>query len=56
MPAQVIEVSDNIILDFNHPLAGKQLTFKIKILNVSDESASSAAQAKAPAATMSDKK
>lgn len=56
-PAVISEVKgDTVVLDFNHPLAGKQLTFKIKILNVSDESASSAAQAKAPAATMSDKK
>lgn len=32
---QVKEITgDKIILDFNHPLAGKTLTFSVKILNV----------------------
>jgi FKBP-type peptidyl-prolyl cis-trans isomerase SlyD len=36
-PAVISELKgDKVILDFNHPLAGKQLTFKVKILDVSD--------------------
>ncbi len=38
-PAVVTEIKGNkVVLDFNHPLAGKQLTFKIKVLDVSDAS------------------
>jgi len=34
-PAKIIEVGDKEIkLDMNHPLAGKKLTFKIKIVDV----------------------
>jgi FKBP-type peptidyl-prolyl cis-trans isomerase 2 len=34
-PAKVVEVKENtIILDFNHPLAGKDLKFEIEIVDV----------------------
>ena len=35
IPAVVIEVKDNIVvIDLNHPLAGKELTFKVKVVGV----------------------
>lgn len=35
MPARIQHVTDDTVrLDFNHPLAGKQLTFEIKIVSV----------------------
>ena len=34
-PAVIKEVKDStVLLDFNHPLAGKQLQFKVKIVGV----------------------
>lgn len=34
-PAVIAQIKgDTVILDFNHPLAGKQLTFKVKILDI----------------------
>lgn len=40
-PAMIKEIKgDTVVMDFNHPLAGKKLTFKIKILDVSDAPAS----------------
>ncbi len=34
-PARITAIKDDkIVLDFNHPLAGKDLTFKVKILNI----------------------
>jgi FKBP-type peptidyl-prolyl cis-trans isomerase 2 len=34
-PAKICEVNkDNILIDLNHPLAGKKLIFKIKILEI----------------------
>jgi len=35
LPAVIREVGEEFVkLDFNHPLAGKTLTFDIKILNI----------------------
>lgn len=34
-PAKIAEIKgDKVVLDFNHPLAGKDLTFKVKILKI----------------------
>lgn len=39
-PARISEVkNDKVVLDFNHPLAGKDLTFKVKVLNIENASA-----------------
>ena len=50
-PAVISEIKgDKVVLDFNHPLAGKQLSFKIKIVDVTDAPAKPAASA--PVAAM----
>jgi len=37
LPGVIKQVEDNlVIVDFNHPLAGKELTFDVEIINVSD--------------------
>jgi FKBP-type peptidyl-prolyl cis-trans isomerase 2 len=37
IPAKIAEVKeDTIVLDLNHPLAGKTLNFDIKILSVEE--------------------
>ena len=36
VPARVAEIADKITLDFNHPLAGKNLTFKLKVIKIED--------------------
>lgn len=37
VPATIIEVTDeNVTLDFNHPLAGQDLTFEIELVEVVD--------------------
>ena len=37
VPAKVVKIGDeNITLDLNHPLAGKDLNFKLKVVSVSD--------------------
>ena len=34
-PATIAEIKgDKVVLDFNHPLAGKQLKFQVKVLNI----------------------
>jgi FKBP-type peptidyl-prolyl cis-trans isomerase 2 len=45
-PAVIKELKgDKVVLDFNHPLAGKQLKFKVKVLGVEDAPAEPAAPA-----------
>lgn len=40
-PAMIKEVkASTVLLDFNHPLAGKKLQFKIKVVDISDAPAS----------------
>jgi FKBP-type peptidyl-prolyl cis-trans isomerase 2 len=35
IPAQILEVADDTVtIDLNHPLAGKELFFKVKILDI----------------------
>ncbi len=35
--ARIHEINDNIVtLDFNHPLAGQQVTFEVELLSVND--------------------
>ena len=35
IPAVVSQIKENaVVLDFNHPLAGKELTFKIKLMEI----------------------
>ena len=35
MPAKIHEIRDNeIIIDLNHPLAGKELNFKVKVVGI----------------------
>ncbi|MFA4915432.1 MAG: peptidylprolyl isomerase [Syntrophales bacterium] len=37
IPATIAKVTDtNITLDFNHPLAGKSLTFEVEVVGISD--------------------
>jgi peptidylprolyl isomerase len=38
IPARVTDISDdNVILDLNHPLAGKTLHFNVKVIDINDE-------------------
>jgi peptidylprolyl isomerase len=38
IPATIAEADDEkVVVDLNHPLAGKSLTFEIEVVNISDE-------------------
>lgn len=38
MPGTVVEVEgDDVLIDFNHPLAGKELTFEVECLEIKDD-------------------
>lgn len=42
LPGVIVAVDDNeVTVDFNHPLAGKDLTFQVEIINVVDADAQS---------------
>ncbi len=37
LPGVIKEVHDNlVVVDFNHPLAGEELTFDVEIINVAE--------------------
>ena len=39
IPARITEITDEgVTIDINHPLAGKTLNFKIKVVDISDSS------------------
>jgi FKBP-type peptidyl-prolyl cis-trans isomerase 2 len=51
-PAKIIEVNDDTItIDLNHPLAGKNLNFKLKLVSIEESSAKKPAQEEQPAET-----
>ena len=55
-PCTISEVKDKtVMLDFNHPLAGKELTFDVKIVSIENAPVAAASQA-APAVTPEPKK
>ncbi len=40
MPAKILEVTDDkVVIDMNHPLSGKTLIFKIKLVGIGEEDA-----------------
>jgi FKBP-type peptidyl-prolyl cis-trans isomerase SlyD len=51
IPVRVHEIKEKtVVLDLNHPMAGKTLLFDIKILDVQPSAASNSAQPAKPAA------
>lgn len=49
-PAKIIEVNDdNIVIDLNHPLAGKNLNFRLKLVSIEEASAEEETPAEEPA-------
>ncbi len=56
-PATISEVKDAVVmLDFNHPLAGKTLTFDVKVVSVEDAKAPMAAAPVVEAAPITEAK
>jgi FKBP-type peptidyl-prolyl cis-trans isomerase 2 len=50
-PCTIVEVKDKtVMLDFNHPLAGKELTFDVKIVSVENAPVAPVAATTAPVA------
>lgn len=51
MPVKLVEVTDDkAVIDLNHPLAGKDLEFDVKVVKIAAAAAPEAAPAAAPAA------
>jgi FKBP-type peptidyl-prolyl cis-trans isomerase 2 len=47
--ARVHQIKEKtVVLDFNHPMAGKTLTFEVKVLDIQTAAAPKPAQAAAP--------
>jgi FKBP-type peptidyl-prolyl cis-trans isomerase SlyD len=54
IPVRVHEIKEKtVVLDLNHPMAGKTLLFEIKILDIQPSAASSSPQPDKPAAPKS---
>ena len=50
-PVKIAEVKDKtVVVDFNHPLAGKDLTFDVEIVKIRDATKEELAQVQPPAA------
>jgi FKBP-type peptidyl-prolyl cis-trans isomerase SlyD len=47
--ARIAEIKENsVVLDFNHPLAGKTLCFEVKVLNIQNAPEAGASQSTTP--------
>lgn len=50
-PMKVVKLSEKeVTMDYNHPLAGKDLTFEVKLVDVAEPKVDAAAQAEQPEA------